>query len=196
MTNPGQISTDDSRFAAVAVDGANNEFHVVNTAGHNYRYAVLRIPDKKIVFTIPGDKHSGAGVAVTHDGLLIVSAAIHDPATGNYPISHFAVPGVAQPFPGGGGGGGSTVDQPARLLAALRRLSRARWLLVHDAAECECWLDQGFVLVPPPAAIPAERAVQVLRWGTLPEDVYHLLAARGLEWRCDVHRRVVRRAPE
>jgi hypothetical protein len=84
----------------------------------------------------------------------------------------------------------------ARLLAALRRLSRARWLLVHDAAECECWLDQGFVLVPPPVALPVERAVQVLSWRALPQDVYRLLAARGLEWRSDLHRRVVRSAPE
>jgi hypothetical protein len=119
MSNPGQISTDDSRFAAVAVDGANNEFHVINTAGHNYRYAVKRMPDGAMVFTIPGDKQSGAGVAVTRDGLLIVSAAIHDPATGNYPISRFAVPGVAQPFGDSGGGGGTAgVDQVARDAAA------------------------------------------------------------------------------
>jgi hypothetical protein len=73
----------------------------------------------------------------------------------------------------------------AALLARLRKVSRTKWLLVHDADEAESWLEQGFRLVAPPPDIPADEAVVVLAWDELPEDVYALLQARGLTW----HRR-------
>jgi hypothetical protein len=186
MSNPGQISTDDSRFAAIAVDGANNEFHVVNTAGHDYRYAVKRMPDGKIVFRIPGDKHSGAGVAVTHDGLLIVSAAIHDPATGNYPICHFAVPGVAQPFPGGGGDGGSTstIDQVARdaaahaqttATAAQQQAGQAQATATQAVAHAQQALAQAKIAQQAAAAVATEVAnlhVDDVAWQKALDAVY------------------------
>lgn len=76
----------------------------------------------------------------------------------------------------------------AALLARLRKVSRTKWLLVHDADEAESWLEQGFRLVAPPADVPADEAVLVLSWGKLPEDVYALLRARGLSWGLHGHR--------
>jgi len=76
----------------------------------------------------------------------------------------------------------------AALLARLRAISPTDWLLVHDADEVDNWIEQGFVVVDPPAAIPADEAVQVLAWGTLPEDAQALLHARGLSWRRATHR--------
>lgn len=117
-----KLSNDDSRFAAVVVDGAGVEFHLVNTAGSNYRYAVKRASDGAIVYSIPGDKHAGGGLALRSDGTIIVSIAALDPSTGKYPIYNYAVPGVATPPVSGGGGGTippptTNVDQVARDMA-------------------------------------------------------------------------------
>jgi hypothetical protein len=76
----------------------------------------------------------------------------------------------------------------AALLKRLKRVTKATWLLVHDADEIDGWTEQGFRVVPPPSTIPADEAVDVLVWGELPEDVYALLRARGLEWDLELHR--------
>jgi hypothetical protein len=76
----------------------------------------------------------------------------------------------------------------AALLARLRKVSKATWLLVHDADEVDSWLEQGFRVVEPPSDMPADAAVVVLAWGDLPEDTTALLQARGLSWRLQAHR--------
>ena len=76
----------------------------------------------------------------------------------------------------------------AALLARLRKVNKAPWLLVHDADEVESWLQQGFRLIESPADVPADEAVLVLAWGELPEDAAALLRARGLSWGLRVHR--------
>lgn len=76
----------------------------------------------------------------------------------------------------------------AALLARLRAVSPTDWLLVHDADFVDNWIEQGFVVIEPPAEIPTDEAVKVLTWGTLPENVHALLHARGLSWRRTTHR--------
>jgi hypothetical protein len=77
------------------------------------------------------------------------------------------------------------------MLKRLRKVSNATWLLVHDADDVECWLEQGFRVVEP----PDEEAVLVLAWGDLPEDASALLRARGLSWNVYEHRGYTRREP-
>jgi hypothetical protein len=84
----------------------------------------------------------------------------------------------------------------AVLLARLRKVSRTKWLLVHDADEAESWLEQGFRVVEPPPDVPADDALLVLAWGELPEDAYALLEARGLSWHLGRHRHPSRYANE
>jgi hypothetical protein len=76
----------------------------------------------------------------------------------------------------------------AALLSRLRKVSHAKWLLVLDADWVESWTAQGFRVIDPPADVPPDEAVLVLAWGKLPEDVYELLAARGLSWYLEEHR--------
>jgi hypothetical protein len=76
----------------------------------------------------------------------------------------------------------------AALLARLRHVSKATWLLIHDADEVEGWTEQGLRVVEPPADVPADEAVLVLAWGELPEDAEALLRARGLSWHLGRHR--------
>jgi hypothetical protein len=76
----------------------------------------------------------------------------------------------------------------AALLARLRKVSKATWLLVHDADDVEVWTEQGFCVVEPPPDVPADEAVLVLAWGELPEAADALLRARGLAWRLQAHR--------
>jgi hypothetical protein len=76
----------------------------------------------------------------------------------------------------------------AALLARLRQICKATWLLVHDADEIDGWTAQGFRVVAPPSDVSADEAVQVLAWGELPEDAEALLRARGLSWRRTAHR--------
>jgi hypothetical protein len=76
----------------------------------------------------------------------------------------------------------------AALLARLRQVSKATWLLVHDADAIEGWLPHGFRVVEPPADVPTDEAATVLAWGELPEDAEALLRARGLSWRRQTHR--------
>lgn len=136
MANPGQISVHDSRFAGVVVDGAGNEFHLVNTAGSNYRYGIKRLSDGAIVYHIPGDKHSAGALALRADGAIIASIGVLDPATGKYPISHFTVAGVAvPPVSGGGGGGTSGVDQTARNAAAAAQQTANEALAAASSAQ-------------------------------------------------------------
>jgi hypothetical protein len=42
--------------------------------------------------------------------------------------------------------------------------------------------------LPSRGNVPAGEAVNVLVWGELPEDVYALMHARGLEWDLQMHR--------
>src|SRR4051794_27597734 len=84
------------------------------------------------------------------------------------------------------------VQSPAPAAAA----AVAEWLLVHDADETECWLEQGFRLIEPPADVPEDEAVLVLAWGELLEDVYALLQGRGLSWHLERHRYPSRHANE
>jgi len=65
------------------------------------------------------------------------------------------------------------------------KVSKAPWLLVHDADEIEGWIEQGFRVVESPPDAPADEAVQVLAWGELPETAYYLMMVELL----DVHRR-------
>jgi hypothetical protein len=74
------------------------------------------------------------------------------------------------------------------LLKRLRRVTKATWLLVHDAHEIDGWTEQGFRVVNPPPEVPVDEAVLVLMWGEPPEDVYALLHARGLLWDLELHR--------
>jgi hypothetical protein len=74
------------------------------------------------------------------------------------------------------------------LLVRLRKVSKATWLLVHDADDAECWLDQGFRVLDPPADVPPDEALLVMEWGELPEDAAALLKARGLSWHLATHR--------
>jgi len=76
----------------------------------------------------------------------------------------------------------------AALLARLRQINRATWLIVHDAHAIEGWTEQGFRVVEPPASVPAEDAVLVLAWGELPEAAEALLRACGLSWHLGRHR--------
>jgi hypothetical protein len=76
----------------------------------------------------------------------------------------------------------------AALLARLRKVSRTKWLLVHDADEIAGWTEHGFRVVEPPSDVPTDEAVLVLAWGELPEDADALLRARGLAWRLLAHR--------
>jgi hypothetical protein len=80
------------------------------------------------------------------------------------------------------------------LLARLRKVIRAQWLLTHDADEIEGWTEQGFRVIDPPPDVPPDEAVRVLAWGELPEEVYALLRTRGLSWVLDLHRYGRRRA--
>jgi hypothetical protein len=66
-------------------------------------------------------------------------------------------------------------------------VSKATWLLIHDADEAESWLAQGFRLVAPPD-VAADEAVLVLAWDELPEDAEDLLRACGLTWHRGRHR--------
>jgi hypothetical protein len=84
----------------------------------------------------------------------------------------------------------------AALLARLRKVSKATWLLVHDADEVEGWTEHGFRVVEPPPDVPADEALLVLAWGELPEDPYALLEARGLSWHLGRHRYPSRYANE
>ncbi len=74
------------------------------------------------------------------------------------------------------------------LLARLRQVSKATWLLIHDADEVEGWTEQGFRVIDPPPDVPENQAVRVLAWGSLPEDVYALMRTRGLSWHGGTHR--------
>lgn len=76
----------------------------------------------------------------------------------------------------------------AALLARLRQVNKATWLLIHDADEIDGWTKHGFRGVEPPLDVPADEAVVVLAWGDLPEDAEALLRARGLSWRRQAHR--------
>lgn len=76
----------------------------------------------------------------------------------------------------------------AALLARLRKVSKATWLLIHDADEIEGWTEHGFRVVEPPPDVPANQALVVLAWGELPEDAAALLQARGLSWHFGRHR--------
>ena len=73
------------------------------------------------------------------------------------------------------------------MLNRLRKVSKANWLLVHDADQANCWLEQGFGLIELPPDVPEDEAVLVLAWGELPEDVYALMQARGLSWHLKAH---------
>lgn len=84
----------------------------------------------------------------------------------------------------------------AALLARLRQVSNAPWLLVHDADEIEGWIEQGFRVVEPPMDVPADEAVLVLAWGELPANVYELLEERYLSWNLKAHRGFTREEPE
>jgi hypothetical protein len=84
------------------------------------------------------------------------------------------------------------VKRRAALLARLRRVTKAPWLLVHDADEVDGWTEQGFVAVEPPSDVA--EAVQVLAWGKLPADASTLLRVRGLAWDRDRHRGFVKDA--
>jgi hypothetical protein len=75
----------------------------------------------------------------------------------------------------------------AALLARLRQVSKATWLLIHDADEIDSWTEQGFRVVEPPLDVPTDAAVTVLAWGELPEDATALLRARGLSWQLRAH---------
>jgi hypothetical protein len=74
------------------------------------------------------------------------------------------------------------------LLARLRAVRPTDWLLVHDADFVDSWVMLGFKVVPPPADVPSDDAVNVLVWGTPPEDVYAVFRARKLSWDRNVHR--------
>lgn len=76
----------------------------------------------------------------------------------------------------------------AALLARLRKVSKAPWLIVHDADETEGWIEQGFRVVDPPPDVPADEALLVLAWGELPQTAYYLLEERCLSWNLLVHR--------
>lgn len=76
----------------------------------------------------------------------------------------------------------------AALLARLRNVSNATWLLIHDADEISGWRRHGFRLVKPPTNLPADKALLVLAWGELPEEPAALLQARGLSWHLEQHR--------
>jgi hypothetical protein len=82
------------------------------------------------------------------------------------------------------------VKRRAALLARLRRVTKAKWLLIHDADESDGWTDHGFLVVEPPAAV--SEPVQVLTWGKLPADASTLLKMRGLSWDRDRHREFVK----
>jgi hypothetical protein len=80
------------------------------------------------------------------------------------------------------------IQRRAALLARLRKVSKAAWLLIHDADEIDGWIAHGFRGIDPPPDVPADEAVVVLAWGELPEDAEALVRARGLSWRRQAHR--------